>query len=338
MSTNEGVWRPPSVKAVRLECGHEVLDPSQVHYCQYISLTEVGGLADPFGSDPVRRRDPIHTDERQFVVVHQACELAFIHLCAELRRVIELLAPASLDLVCATDLVEKRIRSWVTQVTGAMAPLHTMRPDDFARFRGSLVPASGMESPNFRRMELLSGIRPDLPFTFEGPSGSPQVHITYREWLNRPPAAGERHPKVRLWISPEFDELAAGPTVASRFDALLANESFDVEKLYAWYNDFAKPKWGERSEPVPGSPTDERRLQLKKLGDALYVYETVVRTFRNGHLDLARKLVGEKSGTGGIDGVPYLRAIAEQSVFFPALSQAKKEYREFMEGIRAWGS
>lgn len=314
----EGDWHP-----TRLPCGHEVADAAQVHYCGYVSLAAVGGLADPYGSDPDRRRDPLHPDERQFVVVHQLCELAFLHLCAELRRVIALMDPVSPNLVQAAHLMEKRVNAWLKLATSASVPLHTMHPADFLGFRDRLAPASGMESPNFRRIELLSGIRPDLALTFPGHVGGPPLVVTYRDWLNREPGPGVHQPKVRLWIAPEFDELAAGPTLASRFETLLATEGFDAEKLYAWYDEFAKHDWSERSEPLPEGETEERRLRLKKLADALYLYEQLFRSHRKGHLDLVRKQVDDKPGTAGTDGVPYLRAIVKQSVFFPDLCRVK---------------
>jgi|GEM_PF-533599 len=331
MTADNDGWRPTC-----LPCGHEVFDPSQVHYCGYISLDALLSLADPYASDPERHRPSIHPDERQFVVVHQMREIAFAHWFEELRRVVDLLDPASPDLVQAVDLLVHRVNGWVKLATAATAPLHSMRPDDFARFRSRLAPASGMESAAFRRIELLSGIRPDVPFELPVPGGGPPVRATYRDLLDRPPGPTEREFKTRLWISPGFDELAAGHTLASRFAALLAPEGFDAEGLYRWYDDFARPVWLERGEPVPDNDTDLRRLRLKKLADALLRYEEEVRYHRQGHLDLAKKQVEDKPGTGCTAGIPYLRAVVEQSVFFPDLRKVKEARLEIIRAAKAW--
>lgn len=313
-TNNQAGWSP-----TRLACGHEVVDPQQIHYCDYLSLNTLDKLNDPYAMHD-RHRASIHPDESQFVAVHQMCELAFGHLIRELRRLILELHPDTLNIPKAI-LIINRLVKWMNLATHAIHPLHTMLPDDFKCFRDFLTPASGLESSNFRRIELLSGISPDR--TFEMPFGpSRSHHVTYRQLLDRPIGSNDGQPRSRLWIEPEFDQLAARPTVSKCFSNLLMQEQTTERELYTWFETYQDSK----NRESPDTPQEERKLQLKKLADALYQYDQSMHTHRLEHIRIVQKQLDENTlvGTGGTSGIPYLKVIADQSWFFPNLVRIKK--------------
>ena len=62
-----------------LDCGHEVLDVNQCHYCSYIQddlITELSRPKDAQG----RVREFSHPDEFQFILVHSAPSMRRHHL------------------------------------------------------------------------------------------------------------------------------------------------------------------------------------------------------------------------------------------------------------------
>ncbi len=302
-------------RPTRLACGHEVVDPRQIHYCSYLSLDTLGKLSDPHAATPSQHRRPLHPDEAQFIAVHQVCELAFEQIIRELRRIIEEMHPDKPDFSGAFPLIDRLIE-WMKLATHAIHPLNTMTPENFGIFRSALGTASGLESSNFRRIELLSGIRPE--HRFEMPMGPSQSHqFTYRQLLDRPIGLGEGQLRTRLWIEPEFDQIAAGPTVAKHFTGLLAKAQTTEQKLYQWHATYR-----------PGhsnTPRDRGLAQLIKLADALYKYEQAMHTHRLEHIHIVQKQInGSAPGTAGTSGIPYLKLIADQSCFFPSLAHVKR--------------
>jgi tryptophan 2,3-dioxygenase len=286
------------MSTTHLPCGHEVLDPAQVHYCDYIQDPLIQALLRPKGQGGAPR-EFAHPDEFQFILVHQSCELSFAGCLYELERAV--LAIEGRDLPRAAELVG-RCRSWLLLAARQLQHLvDHLTPEDFAYFRVYLSPASGAESIRFRLVEIASGVRPDAPYV-----GHRGRSFTFREFLDRGPMEGEGRPKTRWW-TPEMEARAARPTLASASDALFGvaglSEPEQVVALSAVWR-------GERGEEARG------------LAEALYGYERAVRAIRKVHLNAARRHVNETPGTGHTDGVLYLRSVLETARSFPALTAA----------------
>ena len=95
-------------------------------------------------------------DELLFIIIHQVYELWFKQLLAELEA-----ARASMD---ADDLLAarhhfRRVATIENLLITQVDVLETMTPQDFARFRSELFPASGFQSVQFREIEFLSGLK-----------------------------------------------------------------------------------------------------------------------------------------------------------------------------------
>jgi tryptophan 2,3-dioxygenase len=95
-------------------------------------------------------------DELLFIITHQVYELWFKQLLAELEAARDAIDADDLDLsrhhFRRVGVIEKLL---ITQVD----VLETMTPQDFARFRSELFPASGFQSVQFREIEFLSGLK-----------------------------------------------------------------------------------------------------------------------------------------------------------------------------------
>lgn len=97
-------------------------------------------------------------DELLFIVTHQVYELWFKQLLAELEAARAAMDADDLDLARHHF---RRIATVESLLVAQVDVLETMTPQDFARFRSELFPASGFQSVQFREIEFLSGLKDD---------------------------------------------------------------------------------------------------------------------------------------------------------------------------------
>ncbi len=119
----------------------------RLYYASYLQVPALLGL---------QRTLTDEHDELLFIVIHQVYELWFKQLLAELEA-----ARGSID---ADDLHGarhhfRRVATIESLLIAQVDVLETMTPQDFARFRSELFPASGFQSVQFREIEFLSGLK-----------------------------------------------------------------------------------------------------------------------------------------------------------------------------------
>jgi tryptophan 2,3-dioxygenase len=124
----------------------EVARPS---YGQYLRIPELLKLQTPVGPTEL-------SGELLFIIGQQSQELWFKQILFDLRRVV--------DAVCERELVTaSQILYRVNRVVEVLALeteiLETLPPSEFQAFRRGLKTASGLESGQFREIELASGLR-----------------------------------------------------------------------------------------------------------------------------------------------------------------------------------
>ena len=96
-----------------------------------------------------------HPEEHLFLTVHHVLELWFKHLLFDLHRIIDLLDQ---DELPKANWLMRRIGEIMRLAEGHWTVLETMSAADFAEFRGELTGASGMQSRQFREVEVLIGL------------------------------------------------------------------------------------------------------------------------------------------------------------------------------------
>jgi tryptophan 2,3-dioxygenase len=117
-------------------------------YGEYLRVPELTTLQSPLSS-------PEAHDELLFIIVQQVQELWFKQQLHELRAIITCLdAGALLEAIRLLGRVNRLL--WL--LGEEVALLETMPPQEFLRFRGVLSAASGLESQQFREVELASGL------------------------------------------------------------------------------------------------------------------------------------------------------------------------------------
>jgi len=235
--------------------------------------------------------EPPQHDEMLFIIIHQVYELWFRQVLHELDAVIARLDDD--DVLGAHRLMRRCIeiqRVLIEQIN----ILETMTPNDFLTFRDRLMPASGFQSAQFRAIEFLCGLK-DARQLQHHEAGSEQ--------------------RVML------DRRLHSATLGERFHALLTRRGFDT----------ASPG-GAHGEDTQVQPAQERRTRellriyqqprdhydLFLLAEALIEFDEMFYLWRLRHIAMVERMIGSKPGTGGSDGVAYLRGTLGRK-FFPEL-------------------
>lgn len=123
--------------------------PAPLTYGSYLRVPELTDLQSPL-------TQPLVRDEMLFIIGQQAQELWFKQILFDLREVIVLLDHDS--VISAARLLD-RVNRILKMLNEETAVMEQVAPAQFQRFRGALKAASGLESEQFRELEIASGMR-----------------------------------------------------------------------------------------------------------------------------------------------------------------------------------
>jgi tryptophan 2,3-dioxygenase len=227
-------------------------------------------------------------DEMLFVIIHQAYELWFKlilheldHATAELQAGRPHRAMAPLQRTTRVDEL----------LIAQLRVLETLTPEGFLEFRDPLKPASGLQSGQFRAIEILGGLDGATP------SGTSPLSDHDREELRR-----------RSGLPTLFTALCASMR-AQGFDAPDGDDTElrerRVDALVALYRDHATPE----------------RAVLHRVCELLLDHDEAISRWRFHHAMMAAREIGSRPGTGG-GGVAYLDTTIT-SRFFPELWEVR---------------
>jgi tryptophan 2,3-dioxygenase len=244
-------------------------------YTSYLALDEILGAQRP--------RSDEH-DEILFIVVHQVYELWFKELLHELAYLQRLLEEGSGPQALNTF---KRILTILKLVVAQIDVIETLTPVQFLNFRDRLESASGFQSAQFRELEAVLGRRERSVLRAYAQGSEPYRRIEA--------ALGRR-------------------SLYDSFLRYLSLRGYDVpsDRLE---RDTTLPV--EESEGVHGAILAAYRDD----GEAAMVCERMVdldegfQEWRYRHVKMVERTIGDKMGTGGSPGAPYLRTTLSQPVF-----------------------
>lgn len=172
-------------------------EPGQTFYADYLDLDTLLAAQHPLSD---------HPDELHFIIVHQVHELWFKLATHQMRQArIAIQDDLILEAVRRLGQIAATFRS----LCAAVEHLHTLPPASFHVFRMMLAPGSGMQSFQFREIEVMAGRRDER----------------YLKWV-RNTVSEEDH---WLRIKARLDE----PSLMDAFEALLAARSVpDAAAVY----------------------------------------------------------------------------------------------------------
>ncbi|HEX8475340.1 MAG TPA: tryptophan 2,3-dioxygenase family protein [Pyrinomonadaceae bacterium] len=238
--------------------------------------------------------DPAHHDELLFITIHQAYELWFKQILHELDAATTALAedraPVATRAITRVVEIEKLL---VNQIH----LLETMTPISFLGFRDELNPASGFQSMQFREIEFASGLK------------NPKILSNFRE---------DEFAYKRL--EARFD----APALGDVFYAYLRRRGLDAPADdHALTEEQRRTAYGKRTRAVLEVITHfETRHEEFQLAESLIAHDEYFSLWRTHHVKMVERMVGTKRGTGGSEGVAYLRTTLDQK-FFPELWEAR---------------
>ena len=325
-----------------------------LYYADYIQLDRLLGSQQLQSALQGR---PAH-DEMLFIIVHQTYELWFKQILWELDAVLAAFrsSPVPEEEVGRAVLHCGRIVEIQRVLIQQVDVLETMTPLDFLDFRDALIPASGIQSVQFRLLENKLGMRRQDRL-------QAQAHYTsrFREEDAARVEASEREPSlfdlVENWLERtpflnfgNFDfwqeyRRAVDSMLAADRASILTNPTLteDERALQLAGVDATARRFADVFEPGAGGPVAEsgRHLSRRALQAALLInlyrdepilhlpfrllalltdIERNFTTWRQRHAQMAMRMIGTRIGTGGTSGHEYLDQAAERHKIFSDLS------------------
>jgi tryptophan 2,3-dioxygenase len=262
-------------------------DNSPLSYNKYLRVADLIALQDCLS-------EPVHHDELLFITIHQAYELWFKQILHEIDASINQMNE---DRGAAAARTINRIAEIEKVLVNQIHILETMTPINFLGFRDELNPASGFQSMQFREIEFSSGLKDrgilqnfrDDKFAFErleARLGAPSLSDAFFAYLSR-----------------------------KGLDAPADDDSLAEEERRRIY--------GKRTRAVLEVITHfETRYEEFQLAESLIQHDELFALWRSHHVKMVERMVGTKRGTGGSEGVGYLRTTLDHK-FFPELWEAR---------------
>jgi tryptophan 2,3-dioxygenase len=237
---------------------------------------------------------PAHHDELLFITVHQAYELWFKQILHEIDAAIALMKEdRSVEAAQALRRVVEIEKLLIAQIH----ILETMSPVRFLGFRDELNPASGFQSMQFREIEFSSGLKDER---------------IIREF--RDDDFARRRLEARM----------QQPSLSEAFFALLRRSGFDTPASDAPRDaEEHRANYGKRQRAIVEVLTHPEQLNKEyQLAEALLEHDEYFSLWRSHHIKMVERMVGTKRGTGGSEGVGYLKTTLDKK-FFPELWEAR---------------
>jgi len=215
-------------------------------------------------------------DEMLFIVIHQTKELWMKEMLHELRFAIDLV---QWDRFAEAYKALARVGRIQSVMTLSWDVLSTLTPVDYLKFRDVLGTSSGFQSAQFRELEFRLGIKDE-------------------RYLGHYPADGEEHDRLRLALEqPSLREAATAALERAGFE--LGDRS-DESVAAAWLEVYRDA---------------ERWFELYQLAEKLVDIDDALAGWRHKHVLTVERIIGNKRGTGGSAGAPYLRSTLDKRVF-----------------------
>ncbi len=294
-------------------------------------------------------------DEMLFIIIHQTYELWFRQILHELTSVAELFRSQRVDSRSMGTVIARleRVNEIQRVLVSQLSVLETMTPMDFLDFRDYLVPASGFQSVQFRKIEQALGLRHDDRTAFsqdayrtrlrqehqaELQKGEQAVSLfdLVQAWLERTPFLDlegysfwdEYRQAVKTMLADERTIINEHPTLSDDEKATQLEQVQSTEDAFATlFDDGADGNNGRRMSDRATRAAifihlyrDYPALQLPhKLLTRLVDVDELFTTWRQRHAIMVHRMIGKKLGTGGSSGHRYLRSAAAKHKVFSDL-------------------
>jgi tryptophan 2,3-dioxygenase len=305
--------------------------PEPVSYSSYLQLDKI------LDAQTLKSTEAGTTanDEMLFIITHQSYELWFKQILFEINLVRDIfLKPQVVDN--SPDLMNivhklKRVTVILEMLINKIDILETMTPLDFLDFRDLLRPASGFQSKQFKQIEASLGLKFEKRFqkniydTLLTPSELDQIKKTEKDislleliidWLERMPFC-----HINFWE--QYREIYQS--------TLLESEKQNIDQFNKLFLDNYNNNYYPERRLSPKANRhalfimlyrDYPLLQLPyKLINILIKIDSQLGQWRSRHLNMVKRMIGNRMGTGGSSGVDYLKTALESHYIFQEFSE-----------------
>ncbi|HSN62155.1 MAG TPA: tryptophan 2,3-dioxygenase family protein [Ferruginibacter sp.] len=307
-----------------------------VYYGEYLQLDKIIDAQQPESFK--EGKEPAH-DEMLFIIIHQAYELWFKQILFEVNSVIGIMSqPQMNDNSPEMQVVVHRMQRVVTILKVLVQQidiLETMTPMDFLDFRDMLRPASGFQSWQFKILEAKLGLKfeqrhgqeyyisqlqqKEIEIIKSAEDGFSVIELV-NKWLERMPFAEDE----KYWNSQTF---------WTGYEAVYTNSLAEAEKnnLENFKKIFFTAEENTERNLSPkacrsalfimlyrGYPMLELPFQLL---DTLLEIDNQLGNWRYRHINMVRRMIGTRIGTGGSTGAGYLQGAMDKHYIFKEISQ-----------------
>lgn len=325
---------------------------SSIHYSSYLGLEKILDAQNPRSKELGKEAH----DETLFIIVHQAYELWFKQILHEMDSVMEMFKTQNVDernidtAVSRLERVNEILKLLIQQVK----IIETMTPLDFLEFRSFLFPASGFQSFQFRKLEVLLGLKIEkrisyTPYAYYREfSEEQQKEIEHLEqakslfdlvesWLERTPfiqmSGFNFHEKymqaVQAMLSREREAISSSDYLSEQEKAMRLKMNGDTDTYFAniFNEDFHNKQIEEGKIRLSFQASmaalliqlygTEPLLQLPcRLLDSIKEMDELLTNWRYRHTQMVMRMLGRKSGTGGSSGHDYLMETVKKHQIF----------------------
>lgn len=322
------------------------MEHKAVYYGEYLELDKIIDAQHPVSFEA--GNEAAH-EEMLFIIIHQAYELWFKQILFEVNSVIGIMSRPALD--DNSDELQtivhrlKRVGTILKVLVQQIDILETMTPMDFLDFRDMLRPASGFQSWQFKIIEAKLGLKfeqrhgqsyytsqlkpADIEIIKNAESGPSMIQLI-NTWLERMPFLNSNE----HWKN--YDQSAenyVGHPFWADYENVYVNSLSEGERnnVTAFKNTF----FGEETNteralsPVAcrsalfimlyrGYPMLELPFQLL---DTLLEIDNQLGNWRYRHINMVRRMIGSRVGTGGSTGAGYLQGAMDKHYIFKEIAQ-----------------
>ncbi|MCB0429803.1 MAG: hypothetical protein KDD54_06780 [Flavobacteriales bacterium] len=311
---------------------------ASVHYAQYLQLENILHAQHMRSSDVGQ---PAH-DEMLFIIIHQVYELWFKQIIHETESVCLLFRENHVDernIGIAVSRLERVIEIQKIMID-QIRVLETMTPLDFLDFRNYLIPASGFQSFQFRKVEVMLGLKKEDRLTYNQKvyssvfsesqqkelkelEASPSLANLVEQWLNRTPFLDMDDFPFLARYRDAVNQMIEKEEAAIRETTFISEEDKNIRlQMLAGTAQYFKDaldeeKGNQKNEGLSYKATlaallihlyrDEPLLRMPHtMLVRLLDIDELFTTWRYRHAQMVLRMLGRKMGTGGSSGHDYL--------------------------------
>jgi tryptophan 2,3-dioxygenase len=331
-------------------------ETTSVHYINYLDLDKVLDAQHPLSGEG---KEAAH-EEMLFIIIHQTYELWFKQMLHEIDSVMDLFRNDQINESNVGVIVRRmdRVNKIMTTLVGQLDILETMTSLDFLDFRHHLSPASGFQSHQFRKLEVMLGLKikkrhqfGGCPYhaQFEGEKKEEILNLEEGEslftlvekWLERIPFLNmegfdftQKYERaVNAMLEKEISTISNSPILTEQDREIRIRMIEENRKYFERVLD--------EKEHNKAMEEGETKLSYKATMSALLInlyrdqpilhlpYQFLrsvveldhkIATWRFRHVQMVEKMLGQKIGTGGSSGQGYLKKTVDQHKLFTDLA------------------